>query len=163
MPYDPKWPKLAESEIHKICKFIPKEYILDIQHVGSTAVPGLSAKPIIDIQIAVNSLDEMKLIAVPILEKLGYVYWFENPDSTRMFFVKGMPPYGNKRSHHVHIVLQDSHHWKDKLAFRNYLREHPQAAKEYENLKNTLAENHRFDREKYTDAKEGFIRRILSS
>lgn len=60
--------------------------------MGSTAIPGLSAKPILDIQLAVSSLPIMKLIAVPILKKFGYEYWENNPDSARMFFVKGMPP-----------------------------------------------------------------------
>lgn len=162
VPYNPKWPELAGIEINKIRSTFPSEFISDIQHVGSTAIPGLSAKPIIDIQIAVNSLEIAKLIAVPLLQKMGYEFWDENPDETRLFFVKGMPPYGERRTHHVHIVLPDSHHWKNKLIFRDYLRAHPEAAQQYETIKKTLAQNHQYDREKYTDAKMDFINDILS-
>ena len=112
-------------------------------------------------QIAVPSLESMKLIAVPILQKLGYEYWANNPDQKRMFFVKGMPPYGEKRTHHVHIFEQDSDHWCNKLIFRDYLRAHPDVAKEYEQLKFKLAEKHLYDREKYTDEKLNFVNTVL--
>src|SRR3989338_7201346 len=93
--------------------------------------------------------------------KINYEYWADNPDKTRLFFVKGMPPYGEKRTHHVHIVELDSHHWRDKIAFRDLLRAHPDVAKEYEILKNDLAKRYRYDREKYTDEKADFIKKIL--
>lgn len=159
--YDEAWPGMAQDEINKLKSVIPARNILDIQHVGSTAIPGLSSKPIIDIQIAVTSLDDMKLYGVPLLQKIGYEYWDANPDPNRMFFVKGMPPYGEKRTHHVHIVELDSDHWKNKLVFRDYLRNHSDVAKEYEQLKFLLAKEHGYDREKYTEAKSEFINRIL--
>ncbi len=162
MPYNSEWPEQAEQEIDTIRQTFPTEFILDIEHVGSTAVPGLSAKPIIDLQMAVQSIAIAKLIAVPILQKMGYEFWSENPDETRLFFVKEMPPYGEGRTHHVHIVLPDSHHWKDKLLFRNYLRAHPETARQYETIKKSLAKNHQYDREKYTDAKKDFISDILN-
>ena len=161
VPYNSEWPKLAEAEIDKLKSVFPPNSILDIQHVGSTAIIGLSAKPILDIQIAVHSLDEMKLMAVPILQKLGYDYWDGNPDPKRMFFVKGMPPYGEKRTHHVHIFEDNSEHWRNKLIFRDYLRSHTDLAKEYEQLKLKLAHEHVYDREKYTDEKLGFVNRVL--
>jgi len=73
--WNPEWIALAKNEIEKIKSLFPHDIIVDIQHVGSTAIPGLSAKPIIDIQIAVNSLDGAKIIAVPLLQKLAYEYW----------------------------------------------------------------------------------------
>ncbi|MDP1574666.1 MAG: GNAT family N-acetyltransferase [Coxiellaceae bacterium] len=162
VPNNPEWPSLAKTEMKLIKSLFPNGLILDIQHVGSTAIPNISAKPIIDIQIAVNSLDIAKIVSVPLLQKLGYEYWAENPDQTRMFFAKGMPPYGDKRTHHVHIVQPSSHHWHGKIAFRDYLIKHPEAAKEYEALKNKLAVEHKFDREKYTDEKAEFVNKILS-
>ena len=78
VPYQSEWPQQAQSEIEKLHSVLPTNSFLDIQHVGSTAIPGLFAKPILDIQIAVPSLDVMKLIAVPILQKLGYEYWDNN-------------------------------------------------------------------------------------
>lgn len=161
VPYNPQWIELAKTEIEKIRSLFPQGVILDIQHVGSTAIPNISAKPIIDIQIAVHSLDAAKIIAVPLLQKCAYEYWADNPDKTKMFFAKGMPPYGEKRTHHVHIVELDSHHWRDRITFRDYLREHPETAKEYELLKNELAQKHQYDREKYTDEKAVFVKNIL--
>ncbi len=159
--YDPEWQALAVAEITQLRATLPPAKIIDIQHVGSTAIPEMAAKPIIDIQIAVPSLEEMKIIAVPALQKLGYEYWEENPDPTRIFFVKGMPPFGEKRTHHVHIVEPTSTHWSGKINFRNYLIAHPDIAKEYQALKIKLAQQHRDDREEYTKAKGEFINRIL--
>ncbi|MCE3237978.1 MAG: Ribosomal-protein-S5p-alanine acetyltransferase [Gammaproteobacteria bacterium] len=161
VPYNASWPHDAKVEIQKLKAALPLNCIVDIQHVGSTAIPELSAKPIIDIQIAARSLDEMKVIAVPLLQKLGYEYWYDNPDPERMFFVKGMPPFGEKRTHHVHIFEKTSKHWDGKILFRDYLICHPEAAKEYEQLKLGLAKKHTFDREQYTDAKGEFVNRIL--
>lgn len=159
--YNPEWPNLAETEIVKILEILPNEPIIDIQHVGSTAIPGMLAKPIIDIQIAVDSLEKIKESAISILENAGYVYWYGNPDKERMFFVKGMPPFGERRTHHVHIVEHDSKHWRNKLLFRDYLRTHPAIAQEYIKLKIKLAQEHAYDRERYTDEKTDFINHVL--
>lgn len=161
IPYNSDWPQLAKAEINKIREILPASKIIDIQHVGSTAIPDLAAKPIIDIQIATTSLDDMKLIAVPLLQKLGYEYWDANPDHERLFFAKGRPPFGEKRTHHLHIVEPSSHHWRDKIAFRDYLIEHPEVIKKYEELKKKLAREHSEDRECYTEAKTAFIKAIL--
>lgn len=159
--YDSEWPNKAKAEMDKLHGVFPSNKIIDIQHVGSTAIPGLSAKPIIDIQIAVHSLEEMKQMAVPLLQKLGYEYWEENPDPERMFFVKGMPPYGEKRTHHVHIVEVNSKHWNGKIFFRDYLIAHSDIAREYQQLKIKLAQQHTYDREQYTEAKTEFVNKIL--
>lgn len=158
--YNPNWPDMANLEIKKLREALPIK-IIDIQHVGSTAISGLSAKPIIDIQIAVNSLDDIKPIIINELQKLGYEYWAENPDPTRMFFAKGMPPYGEGRTHHVHVVAYDSDHWRNKIIFRDYLRLHADVAQEYVQLKKLLSSAHKHDREKYTDMKTKFINKIL--
>lgn len=161
VPYNQEWPHQAQDEIDKVRVALPKNCVIDIQHVGSTAIPGLSAKPIIDIHVAGRSLDEMKVIAVPALQKLGYEYWADNPDPERMFFVRGIPPFGEKRTHHIHIFEPTSKHWEGKIVFRDYLISHPEVAKEYEQLKIELAQQHTFDREQYTDAKGEFVKKIL--
>ncbi|MFO8544947.1 GrpB family protein [Legionella pneumophila serogroup 1] len=159
--YNTEWPLLAKIEMAKLRASFPANSVIDLQHVGSTAIPGMAAKPIIDIQIAARSLEEMKVIAVPILQKLGYEYWEDNPDPERMFFVKGMPPYGNGRTHHVHIVETSSRHWKGRILFRDYLLSHSEAAEKYQQLKIKLARKYKYDREQYTDAKSEFINQIL--
>jgi GrpB-like predicted nucleotidyltransferase (UPF0157 family)/RimJ/RimL family protein N-acetyltransferase len=159
--YNSEWPTKARIEIKKLREVLPSSKIIDIQHVGSTAILGMAAKPIVDIQIAAHSLDEMKIIAIPALQKLGYEYWYENPDSERMFFVKGMPPFGDKRTHHVHIVEPTSKHWSGKINFRDYLISHPEIANEYQQLKIKLAEQYTYDREEYTNAKGEFVNKIL--
>lgn len=159
--YNSEWPTKASAEINRLKEVLPLSKIIDIQHVGSTAIPGMAAKPIIDIQMAVHSLDEMKVIAIPALQKLGYEYWYENPDPERMFFAKGMPPFGEKRTHHIHIVEPTSKHWNGKINFRDYLIAHPETAKEYQALKMKLAQQYTYDREEYTNAKGEFVNRIL--
>ena len=161
VPYNREWPKMAELEITALRQVLPKDQIVDIQHVGSTAIPEIQAKPIIDIQIAVHSLSAVKENFIDLLQTKEYVYWEDNPDPERLFFVKGMPPFGEKRTHHVHVVEYTSKHWNDKLLFRDYLISHPEVAHEYENLKIKLAQQHAQDREKYTDAKSVFIHKIL--
>lgn len=162
VPYDTQWPEMAKTEIKILCAALPLSTILDIQHVGSTAIPGTLAKPIIDIQIAVESLPAIKQIAIETLKALGYQYWAENPDPERMFFVKGMPPFGERRTHHVHIVEPTSKHWQGKIRFRDYLIAHPEVTREYEELKKKLAAQYTQDREKYTEAKSDFVNRVLA-
>jgi GrpB-like predicted nucleotidyltransferase (UPF0157 family)/predicted acetyltransferase len=162
-PYDTRWPTMAALEIKKLCEIFSSNQIVDIQHVGSTAIPGMRSKPIIDIQIAVTSLEAIKSIAIDLLKKLGYEYWDENPDPTRLFFVKGMPPFGEKRTHHVHIVELKSKHWQGKIYFRDYLISHPETAREYEQLKMKLAKEYQYDREQYTEEKSDFINFVLKN
>lgn len=161
IPYDENWPKIAALEINKLYEILPEKHVIDIQHVGSTAIPGMLAKPIIDIQVAVDVLVNIKEEAIAVLEAEHYAYWKDNPDSTRMFFAKGMPPFGERRTHHVHIVEPTSKHWQGKIIFRDYLIAYPEAAKEYEDLKKNLAKLHTYDREQYTGAKTEFIVSIL--
>lgn len=161
MPYDKRWPFIAKLEIKILYDSLPKNHVLDIQHVGSTAIPGLSAKPIIDVQIAVDSLSGIKQTAIDILKTLGYEFWQDNPDKERLFFVKGMPPFGEKRTHHVHIVEPSSKLWQGKILFRDYLIAHPEIAQEYEKLKKQLSQQYTYDREMYTEAKTHFINDVL--
>lgn len=158
--YDPRWPSLFDEEAKRLRATLDPSSIVGIEHFGSTAVPGLSAKPIIDILIAVRSLPEAQATFVRALRNLDYVYWADNPRKDRMFFVKGMPPFGSGRSHHVHVTEAHSEMWQ-RLAFRDYLRAHPDEAGTYERLKRRLAAEHRADREAYTDAKLTYIDGVM--
>jgi len=159
--YDPSWPRLFEEERAALARVLPAEQILAIEHAGSTAIPGLAAKPIIDIFVAVPSIDQARATLVEPIEKLGYAYWAENPKRDRMFFVKGMPPYGPRRTHHVHVSEPTSDAWQRPLMFRDYLRCHPDEAERYHRLKLDLASRFRHDREAYTTAKDAFVEAIV--
>jgi GrpB-like predicted nucleotidyltransferase (UPF0157 family) len=160
VPYDPAWPGLFAVEADRLRAALDAEPIVGIEHFGSTAVPGLAAKPIIDILIAGRSLAQAKATMIEPIIALGYVYWSENPKSDRMFFVKGMPPYGERRTHHVHITEPDGEMWQRRLAFRDYLRANLDEAHRYEVLKRNLAARFPADRDGYTDAKTEYVEAV---
>ena len=159
--YDPHWPALFAEEAALLRGALAPDLVLGLEHFGSTAIPGMAAKPIIDILIAVRSIAEARGTAIEPLQRLGYVFWAENPKADRMFFVKGMPPYGVRRTHHVHITEPTAEPWLN-LPFRDYLRAHPDEAQRYERLKRDLAIVYRADREAYTEAKTVFVEEILT-
>ena len=158
--YDPRWPALFDEEAKRLRATLDPSLIVGLEHFGSTSVPGLSAKPVIDILIAVRSLAGAQASFVEALRNLDYVYWAENPKTDRMFFVKGMPPFGSRRSHHVHVTEPDGEMWQ-RLAFRDYLRVHPEQARTYAQLKRQLATEHPADREAYTNAKSAYIESVM--
>ena len=158
--YDPRWPILFDEEAERLRATLDPSLIVGLEHFGSTAIPGLSAKPIIDILIAVRSLADAQASFVKPLRNLDYVYWAENPRKDRLFFVKGMPPFGSRRSHHVHVTEPHGELWQ-RLAFRDYLRAHPEEAAIYEQLKRRLATEHKRDREAYTDAKSAYVESVM--
>ena len=155
---DARWPTLFAQEAEQIRCVLGNEQVVAIEHFGSTAVRGLAAKPIIDMLISVHSLPKARL-AIPILALIGYAFWYENPDTDRLFFVKGLPPNG-PRSHHLHIVEGDSPLW-ERLLFRDYLRANPDEAQRYALLKRDLAARFANDREGYTEAKTGYIQQVI--
>jgi GrpB-like predicted nucleotidyltransferase (UPF0157 family) len=159
--YDPRWPTRFAEEAELLRVALDPALVIGLEHFGSTAIPGMVAKPIIDILIAVRSIAEARGTAVEPLQRLGYVFWADNPKTDRMFFVKGMPPYGVRRTHHVHITEPTAEPWLN-LPFRDYLRAHPDEAQRYERLKRNLAIVHCTDREAYTDAKAAFVEEILT-
>ena len=135
-PYDPRWPELFQQEKAYLLSCLPPEMIRRIEHFGSTAVPGLNAKPIIDMLVEVSSLEDTKVHIVPVLEAQDYDYfwrptigdlspyyaWFIKRDSAGV------------RTHHLHMVEADFEHW-DRLLFRDFLIAHPDLAAEYHRLK----------------------------
>jgi len=160
VPYHPVWKDLFEAEKERILliiKDIPNcEVIRDVQHIGSTAIPGIAAKPIIDIGMAVTNFEAGYALVKP-LEELGYVYKGENGVPNRHYF-----DYGNPCIVHLHVFGQDSDEWQNHILFRDYLIRHPEIAKQYEQLKIELAEKYCTDREKYTDGKGAFIQNVVS-
>ena len=158
--HDRNWKLLFQQEVALIKKVLDKDLINRIEHFGSTSVPNLAAKPIIDLLIGVNSLERAKQTAVEPLELLGYAYWRDNPDPQRMFFVKGLPP-NSPRTHHIHMVESDSIMW-ERLLFRDYLCQHRNEAAKYAELKRQLAKRFIHDREAYTQGKAEYIRSVMA-
>ncbi len=125
--YDPRWPAMYAAEVARLRAVVPTGLVGAIEHFGSTAIPGLVAKPIIDILVAVRSVAEARVVAVSPLETLGYAFWSDNPKRDRLFFVKGLPPAAPQRTHHVHMAEPGSEMW-ERLKFRDYLRAYPDEA-----------------------------------
>ena len=162
--YDPAWSALYSQEAKFLVDTFGKDMILRTEHFGSTAIPGLASKPSIDILVEIPSFEEAKKIILPVLENKGYIHlWQSDRSPGHMMFVKGYGPNGyieGMQLYHLHMAPADHPIWERRL-FRDYLREHKQARKEYEELKYRLAEQFRHDREAYTDGKEEFVNRIM--
>ena len=155
-PYQTMWAQLFEEEKQRLEEVIG-ENVLDIQHIGSTAVPGLKAKPILDLGIAVENFEEAFALISPV-EQLGYTFRGENGIPRRHYFAKGPP---DKRTHHIHMFEEINAEWGAHLLFRDYLRTHPESVTAYQTLKEDLAERYPQNREAYTDGKHEFIQRLL--
>ena len=158
-PYDPLWPLRFEEERRHLFACLPPDLIVRIEHFGSTAVPGLAAKPIVDMLVEVRSLERTRVEAAPVLEAQGYDYFW------RPSFGDDGPPWyawfikrnaAGVRTHHIHMVENDFEHW-DRLYFRDYLMAHPETAADYQALKYRLAGEHAQDRAAYTREKTDFI------
>lgn len=157
MPYDPSWPTRFEQEKQSLGRALETWITGSIEHIGSTAIPGLAAKPVIDIMAGVEALEASRP-AIDAVAHLGYCYFPYRPDSEH-WFCKPSPAF---RTHHLHLVPFGSGQWRGAIAFRDYLRSHPAIAAEYEVLKRRLAHEFHRDREAYTQAKHPFIERITT-
>lgn len=155
--YDPQWPNMYEDEKARVLDAIGHA-VVAIEHVGSTAVPGLGAKPIIDIMVGIPRLADAQQCIEP-LRSIGYEYVpeYEVQLPERRYFHKG--PAG-ARTHHLHMVEPTSEFWERHLLFRDFLRAHPEASQHYDALKKELAAKFGPDREGYTEAKTPFIRAV---
>lgn len=158
VPYSAAWPEQFASEARKLREVLAPWLTGDIQHIGSTAVPGLSAKPVIDIMAPVRGLDEA-LPAIEALSGLNYVH-FPYKREEMLWFCKPSPLH---RTHHLHLVPIHSALWHRRLVFRDALRRQPALASEYEKLKVRLAARHPHDREAYTEGKSPFIHSVLAT
>jgi len=158
VPYDLEWPARFEIE-RELLKGALRPFLAGpIEHVGSTAVVGLAAKPVIDIMAAVESLEASRG-AIEALRERGYQYAPYRPDVMNWFCKPGF----SFRTHHLHLVPYRSPLWTERIRFRDRLRSDPEVAREYEALKQSLAETYHYDREAYTEAKSPFIARVLQN
>ena len=156
-PHQEAWERASEETISTL-KSILGSIAPDIQHIGSTSIRTISAKPIIDIAVAVNDY-ELILSKRDVLEKADIVFRFdERPD--QLLFVMGDFE-KDTRSHHVHVVLYGSDEWNNYINFRDYLNSSIEAANEYEAVKIRLAEQYPDDRIAYTDGKQEVINKLL--
>jgi GrpB-like predicted nucleotidyltransferase (UPF0157 family) len=158
VPYDPTWVALFETEQAFLEELLASWRCGPIEHVGSTAVVGLCAKPVIDVMVGVVSLAESEP-AKAALRRAGYQY-VEYKTDVMHWFCK---PSFAFRTHHLHLIPYGSQLWRDRLKFRDLLRADSRLADEYAALKRELASNFEFDREAYTDGKTPFINRTLAS
>lgn len=155
--YDPAWPAKFEAEKIVLANVLDQWLLGGIEHVGSTAIPGLLAKPVIDIMFGVQSLEDSKP-AIVILVSNGYQYFPYKPDVMHWF----CKPSDAFRTHHLHLVPYDSQLWQDRLCFRDVLRANRLLSNEYAALKLALAVRYRHDREAYTQAKWPFVQKVLA-
>lgn len=153
-PHSDRWGQLFHRESNRLHRRLaPSRYSLE--HIGSTAVPGLAAKPIIDMALRVPSFKRLALW-IRRLENSGYIYKGEYGLPGRHFFVLGNPA-----THHLHLVADGCGHWDRWLLFRDYLRAHPGEAARYNDLKRSLARKYADNRDAYTKAKTPAINRML--
>ncbi|HEY9722150.1 MAG TPA: GrpB family protein [Oscillatoriaceae cyanobacterium] len=155
--YNPAWPALFEAERARIAAALG-DRLAALEHVGSTSVPGLAAKPIIDILAGVVRLEQAGACIEPIVA-LGYTYRpdLETVMPERRFFCRETD---GVRSHNLHLVAIDSEFWERHLLFRDYLRARPRVAAHYETLKRVLRDRFVDDMGAYTDNKTPFIRQV---
>jgi GrpB-like predicted nucleotidyltransferase (UPF0157 family) len=163
LPYDSRWPELFQREKEHLLACLPAGIVVRVEHFGSTAVPGLAAKPIVDMLVEVTDLETTRRDVAPILESQGYDYFWrptrgEDGPPFYAWFIKRDED--GRRSHHIHMVERSfTDHW-DRLLFRDYLIEFPSVAHEYQALKYELATKYPNDRIGYTNGKSEFINRI---
>jgi GrpB-like predicted nucleotidyltransferase (UPF0157 family) len=155
--YDPEWPARFEEERSALADAIGDFATGGIHHVGSTAVPGLDAKPIIDVLVGVESLDASRPVFDP-LARLGYMYAPYLTDEMHWF----CKPHPSRRTHHLHLEPVRGQRYRDELGFRDRLKANPDLARRYAELKRSLARRFEHDRESYTQAKAAFIGEALS-
>jgi GrpB-like predicted nucleotidyltransferase (UPF0157 family) len=158
VPYDVRWPQMFEAE-RAVLEHVLADWLCGpIEHIGSTAVHGLRAKPVIDIMAPVHGLASSR-DATRALATAGYCHFPYKPDVMHWY----CKPSAKTRTHHLHLVPFESALWRDRLTFRDTLRRRPDLAEEYEQLKVQLAARFGADREAYTDAKTAFVARVLST
>ena len=150
VPFQEDWPARYEAEREQLCQAL-KGAAQAIEHIGSTSVRGLDAKPIIDIAVQLPSVT----LVPGLVERLGqldYTYEGEFGLSGRHFFVKGEP-----HAFHLHLVDNNTHHWRRWIDFRDALRRDPLLRQNYQRLKHELARKYRFQRALYSEGKSDFI------
>lgn len=156
--YDASWPSKFDQAKARVCELLGAR-ALGVEHIGSTSVPGLSAKPVIDLLVGTESLAQAD-DCVPLLVADGWDFPPEvNSKIEGRRFLRKLD--GGVRTHHLHVVVYRGELWNEYIHFRDKLRRHDELAHEYEELKRTLAEKYRDQRERYTSSKTDFVARVL--
>ena len=155
--YDERWPQLFEVEVNVLRKNLGTE-ILDVAHIGSTAIPGLDAKPVLDLMLALPSLRAPASLFTTLCE-LGHEHRPRDTVADRLFFAKGP---AECRTHNLSACERGSRFWRVHIQFRDRLRPDPSAARAYVELKRELARRFPIDRLAYTNGKEAFVERIIA-
>lgn len=155
--HKPEWYQLFEEERANLATVLGT-FALSIEHIGSTAIPGIKAKPILDLMVAIPTFDDWEQYKEP-LSLLLYEFRRDfREDQQHILFVKG--PEEN-RTHYLKLTELDSEFWKEHLIFRDYLTTHPERAQEYQELKESLLAEHSGDRGPYTEGKKQFVQETL--
>ncbi|MDQ2736634.1 MAG: GrpB family protein [Pseudomonadota bacterium] len=158
-PYEPVWPELFSQKRQRLLSLFPQ--LLEVEHFGSTAVPGMAAKPIIDILGGVTSMKAADALFEPVLAA-GYTTSreFNATLADRRWFMRSS---GGRRTHHLHVVVHRGPVWAERLRFRDLLRGDTSLAHSYSQLKSALSVRFQHDREAYTDAKAEFVASALAA
>jgi GrpB-like predicted nucleotidyltransferase (UPF0157 family) len=157
VPYDPDWPVRFERERAVLERALAPWLSAGVHHIGSTAVPGLAAKPWIDMIAGVHDLARAEA-AVPVLAELSYAHAFHRPRA--LWFYKGLR---DEETHALHLTEPGSDLWRERFAFRDALRADPALRAEYQRLKQELAAAHPEDRAAYTAGKRVLVARVLAA
>lgn len=156
VPHSSNWHKEFEQEKEKL-QTILGNIALAIEHIGSTSIPGLSAKPILDIAVAVENIEALKSV-IPILTEAEYDILDSIETKGEVLARKGTP---DNRTHYIHVEIFGDTYWNNHIMFRDFLLKHQEYVEAYEKLKKDLAIQFSDDRKKYTDAKNDFIQNVL--
>lgn len=158
-PHSDEWGKVAEATIKNL-KDIFSDKAVDVQHVGSTSINGIKAKPIIDIAVGVKSFEDVDNI-IETLEDNGFIHVVDNDDERQRFFSSGDFD-ADTRTHHIHVVIFGDKEWCDYIKFRDTLNNDVSKRRAYEELKLNLEKKYPNNRYEYTEAKADFISGILN-
>ncbi|QRN82323.1 GrpB family protein [Chloroflexota bacterium] len=158
LPYDREWPGFYQAEADKIAPILG-ENLIALHHIGSTSVPGLAAKPTIDILAVVKDLEQMDVLNLRLAD-LGYQPRGENGIAGRRYFDKKD---GDVHLFHLHAFQENHPAIEEHLIFRDYLRSHPERCSEYAALKHDIAEIYKFEPVRYTDGKADFIQKTIEA
>ncbi len=157
VPYDPAWPVQFQAEAAALIEVLGPWLDGPVEHIGSTSVPGLNAKPILDMMASVHNLTSAR-DAIPLLSRRGYIHYQHRPAT--LAFYKLRPDDPGLATHHLHLTEPGSTLWRERLAFRDALRADPELARQYQELKDRLAANSP-DQPFYTAGKREFVVRVL--
>lgn len=156
--YDPRWPDLARQAIDELTTALAGTFV-HFEHVGSTSVPGLAAKPVIDLMAGVSDVEDARPTLEEALPPLGYTF-FDAGMPGRLLFVRATD---GRRSHHLHVVPDATLATRNEILLRDYLRDHPRDVERYAALKRSLVQTPGFNGEAYTRGKTQLVQEIVDA